>query len=416
MSATRFVRALPAGRTHLDQLAEPLAALYAETDRLDRWGRELARVLTAGGRLLAVGNGGSACQAQHLTAEIVGRYRDDRPPYAAIALCTETSALTAIGNDYGFEELFARQVRGHGREGDVLVALSTSGRSPNIVSAVEAGNQAGLTTYALTGPAPNPLADVADDAVCIEAPHTATVQELHLVAHPPRLRGLRHGDRMTRLFVIGDALLDRDLHGRAERLAPDAPVPVVDAIEPSARPGGAALAATLAARTGVEVTLVTALGRDAAGEELRALLSGIDVIDLGLHGTTPEKIRVLAGGRPVVRLDRGGEARGCGPLPPGALDGADAILVSDYGRGVAAEPTVRAALSGDVPVIWDPHPKGPEPVPGATLVTPNLKEAVAAANLKRDCPALDSPLAAGEAAGPRARRPLARGRGRRHAR
>ncbi len=122
------------------------------------------------------------------------------------------------------------------------------------------------------------------------------------------------------------------------------------------------------------------------------------MVDLGLHGTTPEKIRVLAGGRPVVRLDRGGESRGCGPLPSGALDGADAILVSDYGRGVAAEPTVRAALGADVPVVWDPHPKGPEPVPGATLVTPNLKEAVAAANLKRDSPALDSALAAGEAA------------------
>ncbi|MBE2320054.1 D-glycero-beta-D-manno-heptose 1-phosphate adenylyltransferase [Solirubrobacter sp. CPCC 204708] len=184
---------------------------------------------------------------------------------------------------------------------------------------------------------------------------------------------------MTRLIVIGDALLDRDLHGRAERLAPDAPVPVVDAIEPSARAGGAALAAMLAARTGVEVTLVTALGRDAAGEELRSLLKGIDVIDLGLHGATPEKIRVLAGGRPVVRLDRGGESRGCGPLPDGALDGADAILVSDYGRGVAAEPTVRAALSGDVPVVWDPHPKGPEPVPGCILVTPNAKEATASA-------------------------------------
>jgi D-sedoheptulose 7-phosphate isomerase len=182
MSATRFVRELPAGRTHLDQLARPLAALYAETERLDRWGRELARVLSAGGRLLAIGNGGSACQAQHLTAEIVGRYRDDRPPFAALALCTEIPALTAIGNDYGIEELFARQVRGHGREGDVLLALSTSGRSPNIVGAVEAGNEAGLVTFALTGPAPNPLADVADDAVCIESPHTATVQELHLVA------------------------------------------------------------------------------------------------------------------------------------------------------------------------------------------------------------------------------------------
>lgn len=201
---------------------------------------------------------------------------------------------------------------------------------------------------------------------------------------------------MTRLVVIGDALLDRDLHGHAERLAPDAPVPVIDAIEPVSRAGGAGLAALLAARAGVDVTLITALGADAAGEELRALLAGVEVVDLGLHGATPEKIRVLAGGRPVVRLDRGGEARGCGPLPPGALDVADAVLVSDYGRGVAAEPTVRAALADlDVPFVWDPHPKGPEPVPGATLVTPNLKEATGAANLKRDSPA----LSCGEAAG-----------------
>ncbi|RKQ93906.1 rfaE bifunctional protein kinase chain/domain/rfaE bifunctional protein nucleotidyltransferase chain/domain [Solirubrobacter pauli] len=201
---------------------------------------------------------------------------------------------------------------------------------------------------------------------------------------------------MTRLVVIGDALLDRDLHGRAERLAPDAPVPVVDAMEPVARAGGAGLAALLAARAGVDVTLVTALGADAAGEELRTLLRGVDVIDLGLHGATPEKIRVLAGGRPVVRLDRGGESCGCGPLPAGALDGADAVLVSDYGRGVAAEPTVRAALADlDVPLIWDPHPKGPEPVRGATLVTPNLKEATASASTSGE----DSALAAGETAG-----------------
>jgi D-sedoheptulose 7-phosphate isomerase len=182
MSATRFVRELPAGRTHLDQLARPLGALYGETARLDRWGRELAHRLSAGGRLLAAGNGGSACQAQHLTAEIVGRYRDDRPPFSALALCTEAPAMTAIGNDYGIEEQFARQVRGHGREGDVLIALSTSGRSPNIIAAVEAAQEAGLTAWALTGPAGNPLAEAADDAVCIDSPHTATVQELHLVS------------------------------------------------------------------------------------------------------------------------------------------------------------------------------------------------------------------------------------------
>ena len=182
MSATRFVRTLPAGRTHLDQLAEPLAALYAQTGRLDRWGRELARVLTAGGRLLAVGNGGSACQAQHLTAEIVGRYRDDRPPYAAIALCTETSALTAIGNDYGFEELFARQVRGHGREGDVLIALSTSGTSPNILAAVEAAAGCGMRTWALAGRPGCGLALRCDDALCVDSDDTATIQEIHLIA------------------------------------------------------------------------------------------------------------------------------------------------------------------------------------------------------------------------------------------
>lgn len=182
MSATRFVRALPAGRTHLDQLSRPLDALYGQTERLDRWGRELAHALMAGGKLLAIGNGGSACQAQHLTAEIVGRYRDDRPPFAALALCTETPALTAIGNDYGIEEVFARQVRGHGRDGDVLLALSTSGRSPNIVGAVEAANAIGVTTFALTGPGPNPVSEVAEDVVTIESPHTATVQELHLVA------------------------------------------------------------------------------------------------------------------------------------------------------------------------------------------------------------------------------------------
>jgi D-sedoheptulose 7-phosphate isomerase len=178
----RFTRPLPVGARHLEALAAPLAALADEVGRLQGWGGELARVLADGGRLLAVGNGGSAAQAQHLTAELVGRYRDDRPPFSAIALCAESAALTAIGNDYGAEELFARQVRGHGRPGDVLVALSTSGRSPNVLAAVAAAAQTGMSTWALTGPAGNPLAVAADDALCVESPHTATIQEVHLVA------------------------------------------------------------------------------------------------------------------------------------------------------------------------------------------------------------------------------------------
>lgn len=175
---------LPTGRDHLAALAHPLAALDAEVDRIDGWGLHLARVLEGGGRLLAAGNGGSAAQVAHLTSELVGRYRDDRPAYSAIALTAESSALTAIANDYGAAECFARQVLAHGRAGDVLVVLSTSGASRNVLLAAEAGRARGMTTWALTGRAPNPLAMQCDDAVCVDAPATATVQEVHqIVVH-----------------------------------------------------------------------------------------------------------------------------------------------------------------------------------------------------------------------------------------
>src|SRR3954451_18544403 len=167
---------------HLDELQAPLEALRVDAERIERWGRRLARVLLPGGRLLAAGNGGSASQAQHLTSELVGRYRDERTPLSAIALSAEGPALTAIGNDYGVEEVFARQVRAHGRPGDVLVALSTSGRSPNVLAAVEAASDCGMTTWALTGRPGSPLALACDDALCVDSPHTATVQEVHLVA------------------------------------------------------------------------------------------------------------------------------------------------------------------------------------------------------------------------------------------
>ncbi|MGW3493625.1 D-sedoheptulose-7-phosphate isomerase [Streptomyces sp. NPDC001020] len=146
------------------------------------WGRLLAGVLSRGGRLLAAGNGGSAAQAQHLTAELVGRYRTDRPPFSAISLHAETSSVTAIGNDYGFDELFARQVAAHGRPGDVLVLMSTSGRSPNLLRAADAAHAGDLVVWAMTGPRPNPLATRADAALGVNAEQTATVQEAHLVA------------------------------------------------------------------------------------------------------------------------------------------------------------------------------------------------------------------------------------------
>jgi len=185
------------------------------------------------------------------------------------------------------------------------------------------------------------------------------------------------------LVVVGDALLDRDLVGSVDRLCPDAPVPVVDEPVQHSRPGGAGLAALLAAADGRAVVLVTALSGDAAGRELRALLerSRVHVIDLGLAGGTPEKVRVRAQGRSLLRVDRGGPAGRPGDLTDeaaAALDRAAAVLVADYGRGVARGPRLRAALEGlprRTPVVWDPHPRGPEPVPDTTLVTPNGAEA-----------------------------------------
>jgi D-sedoheptulose 7-phosphate isomerase len=180
--SARFTRPLPTGADHLDHLTAALGVLRGEVGRLERWGADLRAVLGGGGRLLTCGNGGSAAEAQHLTAELVGRYRDDRAPFSAICLSAESSSCTAIGNDYGPDEVFARQVRAHGRPGDVLLALSTSGASGNVVAAARAARETGLQAWALTGRGPNPLTDACDDALCVPTPHTATIQEVHLVA------------------------------------------------------------------------------------------------------------------------------------------------------------------------------------------------------------------------------------------
>jgi D-sedoheptulose 7-phosphate isomerase len=180
VSAVDDVRA--DGRGHVRALRRALRALEDELPRIGRWGDQLATVLLGGGRLLVAGNGGSAAEAQHLTAELVGRYRDERRPLSAISLHADSSSLTAIGNDYGADEQFARQVRAHGRAGDVLLALSTSGESANVVTAAEAACELGMRAWALTGPGPSSLVGACMDSLCVEAETAATVQEAHLVA------------------------------------------------------------------------------------------------------------------------------------------------------------------------------------------------------------------------------------------
>jgi D-sedoheptulose 7-phosphate isomerase len=166
---------------HLRAVTPAIESLARNAGTLAGWGVEMAERLMAGQRLLAAGNGGSAAEAQHLTAELVGRFDGEREPFSAISLHAESSAVTAIANDYGFDRMFARQVSAHGRQGDILMLLSTSGKSPNLLLAVEAARAAGVTTWALTGAGPNPLSECVDDYVAIDAT-SANAQEGHLIA------------------------------------------------------------------------------------------------------------------------------------------------------------------------------------------------------------------------------------------
>jgi D-beta-D-heptose 7-phosphate kinase / D-beta-D-heptose 1-phosphate adenosyltransferase len=184
------------------------------------------------------------------------------------------------------------------------------------------------------------------------------------------------------LVVLGDSMLDIDIEGEASRLSPEAPVPVVDVTRQRRRPGGAGLAALLAARSGQEVILITAIGADDLGDVLRSLLADhVDVRTLPLQGSTVCKCRIVARDVPMLRVDSGSGRARRAPLPPAAvraLASAGAILVADYGRGVAGLPAIRQALLPQMPskpVIWDPHPRGPAPVRGCTLVSPNADEA-----------------------------------------
>jgi len=173
-SLTLLTRSL---EEHLQTLRTLLESGLAD---IEGSGRVICDALAAGYKVLICGNGGSAADAQHIAAELVGRYEAQRRPFPAIALTTDTSALTALSNDYGFEEVFARQVRALAQQGDVLVAISTSGKSPNIVRAAEAARSLGCTVIGLTGQFAEPLSDYCFITVRVLSERTARVQEGHI--------------------------------------------------------------------------------------------------------------------------------------------------------------------------------------------------------------------------------------------
>jgi len=156
------------------------AAGAALNDGLMTAGQLLQRVLAEGGKVLVCGNGGSAAQSQHFAAELTGRYQRDRAALAAMALSVDSSALTAIGNDYGFDRVFARQVEALGQRGDLLVAISTSGQSPNVIEAARAARVRGIAVIALTGASAGTLGESADVILAVPDAVAARVQEVHL--------------------------------------------------------------------------------------------------------------------------------------------------------------------------------------------------------------------------------------------
>lgn len=168
---------------HIKESARLHVALIQESEHIEAVAGAIARALSIGKFLYVFGNGGSAADAQHLAAELSGRFYKDRAPLPAFALTANTSAVTAIGNDYGYEEVFARQLRGCVREGDVVIGISTSGTSKNVVKAMEEAKKAGAVTVALCGRVGKPLAQMCDHALTVESDDTARIQEVHLLLY-----------------------------------------------------------------------------------------------------------------------------------------------------------------------------------------------------------------------------------------
>jgi D-sedoheptulose 7-phosphate isomerase len=167
-----------------DSVAAKQAALAAMAAPIEAAIRLMAGSLRAGGKVMACGNGGSAADSQHFAAELLNRFEKERPPLAAIALTTDTSTLTSIANDYAYDQVFAKQVAALGRPGDVLLAISTSGNSPNVMAAMRAARERGVRVVALTGKGGGKMAAMLggeDIHLCVPAERTARIQEVHLL-------------------------------------------------------------------------------------------------------------------------------------------------------------------------------------------------------------------------------------------
>jgi len=167
-------------QNRLDEHADIMRTLAEQTSAFQAIAETVTAAIRAGGKVCFMGNGGSAADSQHLAAELVGRFQRERAALASIALTTDTSILTAVANDYGYDHIFARQIEGLCRPGDVVIGLSTSGNSANVLRGIEAANRMGLATIGFTGGSGGKLAQLAHQSIVIPSPKAARVQEAHI--------------------------------------------------------------------------------------------------------------------------------------------------------------------------------------------------------------------------------------------
>lgn len=164
----------------LDDSSRTIASLKTQASLIEKMGRCLIEAFQRGNKILTFGNGGSSCDAQNFADELVGRYCRDRQPLSALALTVNQADLTSIANDFGYETVFARQIEAHGRKGDVAVAISTSGNSPNVLHAIEAARKFGLTTLGFSGETGGKMRDKVDLCLCVPSKSTGRIQEAHI--------------------------------------------------------------------------------------------------------------------------------------------------------------------------------------------------------------------------------------------
>ncbi len=355
----------------------------------------------AGGKVLACGNGGSAEQAKHLVTELAGRIRRHRRGLPAIALGQNVHLMTAVANDFDFNQIFAHELEALGRPGDVLFAFSTSGNSPNVVAAVEAARRIGVRTIGMLGEG-GKLKLLVDLPITVASPVTPRVQEVHLriihniseliedlLFNHDTLLTIVEGFNGKRVGVIGDVMLDRFIRGDVERISPEAPVPVVLMKHEKLSLGGAGTTAMNVAALGGKVTLVGEIGKDEAGQHILEVMRQCGMSLRGIFKSakrpTVEEVRIVSGQHQIARLDRGMHARLNVKADREALKFVtaelpkwDAIILTDYATGILTPRFVKQVIAlakrHGKPVVGDTKPAHFPHFKGVTLIIPNQKE------------------------------------------